>query len=78
MVCEDDEPDVQIGIPAVMLPQDVGAILENDLMTKSKGMCFFFFFGAYINNWPCITITLDYFLFKKIVFLHGNTLFYSF
>ncbi|ONI23127.1 hypothetical protein PRUPE_2G171000 [Prunus persica] len=36
MVCEDDEPDVQIGIPAVMLPQDVGAILENDLMNKSK------------------------------------------
>lgn len=42
MVCEDDEPDVEIGIPAVMLPQDVGAILENDLMNKSKGMCFFF------------------------------------
>lgn len=60
MVCEDDEPDVQIGIPAVMLPQDVGAILENDLMNKSKGMCFF---SAYINNWPCITITLDYLLF---------------
>ncbi|BBN70293.1 SIGNAL PEPTIDE PEPTIDASE-LIKE 4, partial [Prunus dulcis] len=36
MVCEDDEPDVEIGIPAVMLPQDVGAILENDLMNKSK------------------------------------------
>lgn len=49
MVCEDDEPDVQIGIPAVMLPQDVGAILENDLMTKSKGMCFFFFLGLILT-----------------------------
>ncbi|CAB4270005.1 unnamed protein product [Prunus armeniaca] len=36
MVCEDDEPDVEINIPAVMLPQDVGAILENDLMNKSN------------------------------------------
>ncbi|KAB2597703.1 signal peptide peptidase-like 4 [Pyrus ussuriensis x Pyrus communis] len=35
MVCEKDEPDVEIGIPAVMLPQDVGAIFETDLMNNS-------------------------------------------
>ncbi|XP_068315419.1 signal peptide peptidase-like 4 [Pyrus communis] len=35
MVCEKDEPDVKIGIPAVMLPQDVGAIFETDLMNNS-------------------------------------------
>ncbi|KAM2197162.1 hypothetical protein EV1_000659 [Malus domestica] len=35
MVCEKDEPDVEIGIPAVMLPQDVGAIFETDLKNNS-------------------------------------------
>ncbi|TQE06780.1 hypothetical protein C1H46_007649 [Malus baccata] len=35
MVCENDEPDVEIGIPAVMLPQDVGAIFETDLKNNS-------------------------------------------
>ncbi|KAD4982696.1 hypothetical protein R6Q59_002321 [Mikania micrantha] len=34
MVCEADEPDVQIGIPAVMLPQDAGASLEASLQNK--------------------------------------------
>ncbi|KAM3016687.1 hypothetical protein FF2_000674 [Malus domestica] len=35
MVCEKDEPDVEIGIPAVMLPQDVGAIFKTDLKNNS-------------------------------------------
>ncbi|KAM1182206.1 hypothetical protein ACFX19_000736 [Malus domestica] len=35
MVCEKDEPDVEIAIPAVMLPQDVGAIFETDLKNNS-------------------------------------------
>ncbi|XP_076950336.1 signal peptide peptidase-like 4 [Bidens hawaiensis] len=34
MVCEPDETDVQIGIPAVMLPQDAGTSLETDVQNK--------------------------------------------
>ncbi|XP_004306779.1 PREDICTED: signal peptide peptidase-like 4-like [Fragaria vesca subsp. vesca] len=35
MVCEDDEPDIEIGIPAVMLPNKIGEILENVLTNHS-------------------------------------------
>ncbi|KAF3441507.1 hypothetical protein FNV43_RR15421 [Rhamnella rubrinervis] len=35
MVCEKNESDVDIGIPAVMLPQDAGTNLENELMNNS-------------------------------------------
>ncbi|XP_023730822.1 signal peptide peptidase-like 2 isoform X2 [Lactuca sativa] len=34
MVCEADETDVDIGIPAVMLPQDAGASLKESLENK--------------------------------------------
>ncbi|KAI3796555.1 hypothetical protein L1987_39230 [Smallanthus sonchifolius] len=34
MVCEADEADVQIRIPAVMLPQDAGASLEESIQNK--------------------------------------------
>ncbi|XP_057980452.1 signal peptide peptidase-like 4 isoform X2 [Malania oleifera] len=36
MVCEANETDVNIGIPSVMLPQDVGASLEESLAKKSS------------------------------------------
>ncbi|XP_043812693.1 signal peptide peptidase-like 4 isoform X2 [Manihot esculenta] len=35
MVCEANETDVNIGIPAIMLPQDAGASLENFIKTSS-------------------------------------------
>ncbi|KAK7394759.1 hypothetical protein VNO78_15297 [Psophocarpus tetragonolobus] len=35
MVCEQNETDVDIGIPAVMLPQDAGENLENHILNKS-------------------------------------------
>ncbi|KAM5555352.1 hypothetical protein ABKV19_023317 [Rosa sericea] len=41
MVCEDDEPDVEIGIPAVMLPNKIGEILENGLTNNSIGKYFY-------------------------------------
>lgn len=37
MVCEPDETDLDIQIPAVMLPQDAGATLEKMLINSSKG-----------------------------------------
>lgn len=37
MVCEPDETDLDIKIPAVMLPQDAGATLEKMLINSSKG-----------------------------------------
>ncbi|TKY65435.1 Signal peptide peptidase 4 [Spatholobus suberectus] len=35
MVCEANETDIIIGIPAVMLPQDAGENLENHILNKS-------------------------------------------
>lgn len=36
MICEPDETDLDIDIPAVMLPQDAGASLEKMLMNRSS------------------------------------------
>ncbi|KAK1560727.1 hypothetical protein Q3G72_030203 [Acer saccharum] len=36
MVCEANETDVKIGIPALMLPQDAGATLENFIKNSSS------------------------------------------
>lgn len=38
MVCEANETDVHIDIPAIMLPQDAGANLENHIKSNSTGM----------------------------------------
>lgn len=45
MVCEDNETDLQIGIPVVMLPQNAGANLENYLQ-NSTGMPIFFMYSS--------------------------------
>ena len=37
MVCEPNETDLDIKIPAVMLPQDAGASLEKMLSNSSSG-----------------------------------------
>ena len=37
MVCEANETDVDIRIPAVMLPQDAGVSLEENLLNNSSG-----------------------------------------
>lgn len=37
MVCEENETDIDIGIPAVMLPQDAGTNLERHLENNSIG-----------------------------------------
>lgn len=37
MVCEPDETDLDIQIPAVMLPQDAGASLEKMLTSNASG-----------------------------------------
>ena len=37
MVCEPDETDLNIHIPAVMLPQDAGLSLERMLLNSSSG-----------------------------------------
>ena len=42
MVCEPDETDLDIKIPAVMLPQDAGASLEKMLRNSSSGEFFFY------------------------------------
>lgn len=40
MVCEPDEMDLDIRIPAVMLPQDAGATLQKMLTNSSSGKLF--------------------------------------
>ena len=40
MVCEPDETDLDIHIPAVMIPQDAGVSLEKMLMKNSSGKGF--------------------------------------
>lgn len=37
MVCDPDETDLDIHIPAVMLPQDAGTSLEKMLISNSSG-----------------------------------------
>lgn len=41
MVCEPNETDLDIKIPAVMLPQDAGASLEKMLLNSSSGKLFY-------------------------------------
>jgi signal peptide peptidase-like protein 2B len=48
MVCEANETDIDIGIPAVMLPQDAGETLKNYLQNKSTGMLHFFCYCVYL------------------------------
>lgn len=40
MVCEPDETDLDIHIPAVMLPQDAGTSLERTLLSNASGWIF--------------------------------------
>lgn len=40
MVCEPNETDLDIHIPAVMLPQDAGTTLEKKLTNSSSGKVF--------------------------------------
>lgn len=37
MVCDGNETELNIHIPAVMLPQDAGASLENNLKNGDSG-----------------------------------------
>lgn len=46
MVCEPDETDLNIHIPAVMLPQSAGLTLEKMLSNGSSG----YFFLPHSNN----------------------------
>lgn len=73
MVCESDA-DVDIQIPAVMLPQDAGSNLEKYINNNTMGMAFF------LSHFFNINVTVDpvSFLFLKNTFLIflllGNTL----
>lgn len=48
MVCEENETDVDIGIPAVMLPQDAGTNIERHLEDNATG-----FYGFLCISVPC-------------------------
>jgi len=48
MVCDTNETDLNINIPAVMLPQDAGASLESNLKNGDAGE--FFVYASYLVN----------------------------
>lgn len=60
MVCEENETDVTIGIPAVMLPQDAGDSLEKDLNNNMSGMYVFNFYQFYNSQFLCVFLPLHF------------------
>lgn len=46
MGCEDNETNVNVNIPVVMLPLDAGVILEKYLQNNSTGMPFFCMYSS--------------------------------
>lgn len=69
MVCEENETDIDIGIPAVMLPQDVGTNMEKHIKNNSIGMIYFYCIYLLFCNWLCLLVgnrilILKYFLNK--------------
>lgn len=46
MVCDPDETDLDIHIPAVMLPQDAGSSLEKLILERPSGKLLVFFLGT--------------------------------
>lgn len=59
MVCEENETDVTIGIPAVMLPHDAGDSLEKDLKDNMSGMSLisinFTIFNSFVFFFPSLS-----------------------
>lgn len=49
MVCNRNETDLHINIPAVMLPQDAGASLEASIKSGVSGKCFGFLLFVVYN-----------------------------
>lgn len=45
MVCDKNETDVDISIPAVMLPQDAGVNMEEHIKNNSIGMIYLYIYG---------------------------------
>lgn len=50
MVCDGNETDLDIRIPAVMLPQDAGASLKDSLKYNKSGK----FLHTYKSNWSAV------------------------
>ena len=50
MVCEANETDVEIGIPAVMLPQNAGVSLEEFLLNNSSVKVYLAWFQRLMNK----------------------------
>lgn len=50
MVCDPGETDLDIHIPAVMLPQDAGASLEKIITNSSSGELLCIYFHGYRAN----------------------------
>lgn len=64
MVCDPDETDLDIHIPAVMLPQDAGTSLEKMLISNSSGKLFLL--SAFIEN---TNFTVNWLSFHKLIFI---------
>lgn len=51
MVCTDNETNLDIHIPAIMLPIDAGTRLEKMLMSSSSGELSFIIFNQYYSSY---------------------------
>lgn len=75
MVCEPDETDLDIKIPAVMLPQEAGASLEKMLRNSSSGEFFDILHGCQAKD---KIFSLDFmfgtttFLLQKFFLISGT------
>ena len=59
MVCEKNETDVIIGIPAVMLPQDAGDSLEKDLKENMSGV-YLISINSFMSFLPFYSILINF------------------
>jgi len=59
MVCDPDETDLSIHIPAVMLPRDAGTKLENMLKSTSSGELPLL---SILSLWHILWITCSFYL----------------
>lgn len=70
MVCE-NESDIDIRIPTVMLPQDAGTNLENDLKNNSTGIfsLFCLYLPTFAYEWLGLSVALYNIELETVYFL---------
>jgi hypothetical protein len=61
MVCDSNETDLDINIPAVLLPKEAGAALERHL-TQGQGRHFVFYLPFLLSMWGQVMFSATFYL----------------